>query len=304
MMEMGYPLDVMHHYEMEPQNAADFLDQVAGGKSNKMKGIGRISKSRRALLPQGALVLREIVRAMEPSQLVISAFGVREGYLYSLLDEADRAARSADSARPRNSPSYVRAPVTHAQELAAWSGEAFFRTFGLEETTGRGTLPPRSLPARRYRLAGASPNIAARNRSTSSPTPPSFGVDHPGRAFLALATMFRHEGVFEKRNLAGAEKVGWGPDTSSAHASWAPSSAWSTFCRLSMPGVIPTLKWRQTIDGKATIGGFPPKRVGALLGERPAGRLSHLARVLKRPYGAGCGRERLIEKTAQIGRSA
>jgi exopolyphosphatase/guanosine-5'-triphosphate,3'-diphosphate pyrophosphatase len=65
---------------------------VASGDIGKMKGIERISKSRRALLPYGATVLQEIITAMKPKNIVVSALGVREGYLYSLLDEEDRAA--------------------------------------------------------------------------------------------------------------------------------------------------------------------------------------------------------------------
>jgi len=277
MMEMGYPLDVMHHYEMEPQNAADFLDQVAGGKSNKMKGIGRISKSRRALLPQGALVLREIVRAMEPSQLVISAFGVREGYLYSLLDEADRAADPLIRAAEELAKLRARS-VTHAQELAAWSGEAF-RTFGLEETTDEA----------RYRHAAclladigwrAHPEYRGTQSLNIIAHASFIGVDHPGRAFLALATMFRHEGVFEKEISPELRKLA-GPRYLERARILGALFRVVYLLSASMPGVIPTLKWRQTIDGKLQL--VIPKRVGALLGERPAGRLSHLARVLKRP---------------------
>ncbi|WP_292139858.1 hypothetical protein, partial [Mesorhizobium sp.] len=43
---------------------------------------------RRSLLPYGAVVLQEIMAAMQPSKIIVSALGVREGFLYSLLDEA------------------------------------------------------------------------------------------------------------------------------------------------------------------------------------------------------------------------
>ena len=90
MTATGYPLSVMHHYELDVAGSADFLKQVARG-DDRMIGIERISKSRRALLPYGAVVLQEIIRAMKPSRIVVSALGVREGYLYSLLsDEAKR----------------------------------------------------------------------------------------------------------------------------------------------------------------------------------------------------------------------
>src|SRR5690606_14214855 len=67
----GYPLPVMHHYEMSVDASAAFLRQVARGDMDRMAGIDRISKSRRALLPYGATVLQEIVAAMRPSRLVV-----------------------------------------------------------------------------------------------------------------------------------------------------------------------------------------------------------------------------------------
>ena len=45
----------------------------------KVKGIEGVSKNRRSLLPYGAIVLQEILGAMQPSKIVVSAIGVREG---------------------------------------------------------------------------------------------------------------------------------------------------------------------------------------------------------------------------------
>src|SRR5690606_19482491 len=55
----GYPLSVMHHYEMEVAQSSAFLNKVVRGDIEKMKGIEGVSKARRVLLPYGAAVLRE-----------------------------------------------------------------------------------------------------------------------------------------------------------------------------------------------------------------------------------------------------
>ena len=89
----------MHHYEMGIESSAAFLQQVARGDIEKIKGIEGVSKARRALLPYGAIVLQEIIAAMQPSKIVVSALGVREGFLYSLLAERGAARRSADLGR-------------------------------------------------------------------------------------------------------------------------------------------------------------------------------------------------------------
>src|SRR5690606_16710758 len=80
-----YPLAVMHHYTLDPASCAAFLHRVGRNDIEKMRGIEEVSKNRRALLPYGAVVLEEIIRVMNPARIVVSALGVREGFLYSLL---------------------------------------------------------------------------------------------------------------------------------------------------------------------------------------------------------------------------
>ena len=67
--------------------------------SRRSSGIEGVSKNRRALLPYGAIVLLEIIAAMKPSKIVVSALGVREGFLYSLLPQERAGRRSADLGR-------------------------------------------------------------------------------------------------------------------------------------------------------------------------------------------------------------
>src|SRR5690606_1754486 len=95
-------------------------------------GIQQISKNRRALLPYGATVLLEVMRVARPSKIVISANGVREGYLYSLLEEEERRADPLLSAAEELALLRSRS-ITHARELAEWTGSAF-AALGIEET--------------------------------------------------------------------------------------------------------------------------------------------------------------------------
>jgi len=277
MLQTGYPLEVMHHYELEPQAVAGFLDQVASGAAAKMAGMRRISKSRRALLPQGALVLREIVRAMQPSKLIISAFGVREGYLYSLLEDGDRdkdpLLRAADELAKLRARS-----VTHSRELAEFSTIAF-DAFGIEETPDEA----------RYRRAGclladigwrAHPEYRGTQSLNIIAHASFIGVDHPGRAFLALAAMFRHEGVFEEEISPELRKLA-GPRYLERARILGALLRVVYLLSASMPGVIPHLGWRKAADGKLEL--VVPKRLAGLVGERPASRLEHLSRVLQRP---------------------
>ena len=189
----GYPLDVMHHYQMDPASLTPFLRQVARGEVEKIKGIEGVSKNRRALLPYGAAVLQEIIATMQPSKVVVSALGVREGFLYSLLDEDDQHTDPLISAAEELALLRARS-VLHAHELTEWTRKSF-AAFGLEETEEEA----------RYRHAAclladigwrAHPEYRGRQSLNIIAHASFIGVDHPGRAFLSLANLFRHDRRF------------------------------------------------------------------------------------------------------------
>ena len=100
---VGYPLGVMHHYEL----AGDGLGRLPPPASRAATSTGSraSSASPRAAARccrYGAVVLQEIVAAMKPSKIVVSALGVREGFLYSLLPPEEQRGRSADLGRRRS----------------------------------------------------------------------------------------------------------------------------------------------------------------------------------------------------------
>jgi exopolyphosphatase/guanosine-5'-triphosphate,3'-diphosphate pyrophosphatase len=252
-----------------------FLKQVAKGNLERMKGIEGVSKARRALLPYGAIVQKEIIGAMRPARIVVSAVGVREGYLHSLLTPAEQQADPLLSACEELARLRSRS-FTHAQELADWTGQAF-EMFGVEETEDEA----------RYRKAAclladigwrAHPEYRGTQSLNIISHAAFLGVDHPGRAYLALTNLFRHEGVFSEsaaeirllatpryleraRILAGTMRVVY-------------------LLSAAMPGVIPQLTWNRQEDGTLEI--VLPSNLAALYGERPAARVTQLGKVLGR----------------------
>ncbi|MBO6719363.1 MAG: exopolyphosphatase [Rhizobiaceae bacterium] len=273
MLATGYPLHVMHHYEFGIESSAAFLAQVAKGDLDKIKGIDRISKTRRALLPYGAAVLIEIIKAMKPSKIIVSALGVREGYLFSLLNEEQRRADPLLSAAEELAVLRSRS-VTHARELAQWTGETL-AAFGINESPEEA----------RYRQAAclladigwrAHPEYRGTQSLNIIAHASFIGIDHPGRAFIALTTMFRHEGVYddmvspELRTLAGTHLV--------ERARLVGAMMRVVYLlTAAMPGVMPGLKWARRDDGGLTLS--VPKQHSALMGERPTGRMAQLAKV-------------------------
>jgi exopolyphosphatase/guanosine-5'-triphosphate,3'-diphosphate pyrophosphatase len=275
-MEMtNYPLGVMHHYQIETDSAATFLKQVAKGEVEKVKGIEGVSKNRRSLLPYGAIVLQEIIAAMRPSKLVVSALGVREGFLHSLLAEAEQKADPLLSACEELARLRSRS-VAHARELVAWTGEAF-AAFGVDETEDEA----------RYRQAAclladigwrAHPEYRGTQSLNIIAHASFIGVDHPGRAFLALTNLFRHEGVFNE-SYAEIQELAT-PRYLERARILAATMRVVYLLSAAMPGVMPRLRWEDRGDGVLAL--VLPADLAGLYGERPAGRLAQLARIAGR----------------------
>src|SRR5260370_900389 len=91
MWQTGYPLHVMHGYVMPAREAFDFSSLVHRVDPETLSRIEVVTDARRPLLAYAALVLENVVRIARPKEVVISALGVREGLLYSMLDPTDGA---------------------------------------------------------------------------------------------------------------------------------------------------------------------------------------------------------------------
>ena len=114
------------------------------------------------------------------------------------------------------------------------------------------------------------------------------GVDHPGRAFLALTNYFRHEGVFNESSVAEIARLATPRYLERARLLGAMMRV-VYLLSASMPGVIPKLRWEARAGGGLAL--VVPKALGNLTGERPAGRLAQLARVMERKLDLVVGTE-------------
>ncbi|TPN28879.1 exopolyphosphatase [Mesorhizobium sp. B2-3-3] len=276
-MEMNnYPLGVMHNYEISADSAQNFLKQVARGEVEKVRGIEGVSKNRRSLLPYGALVLQEIMAAMQPSRIIVSAQGVREGFLYSLLDEAEQKTDPLISAAEELALLRSRS-VHHAHDLVEWTGKAF-KAFGIDETEDEA----------RYRHAAclladigwrAHPEYRGRQSLNIIAHASFIGVDHPGRAYLALTNAYRHDGVFNEA-IAPEIKALAPPRLLERARVLAAMMRVIYLLTAAMPGIMPRLKWESRPNGALAL--VLPASLSDLYGERPAGRLAQLARITGR----------------------
>ena len=187
-----YPLHVMHGYTIDPSDGLEFLRLVERADSAALKDIETVSEARRPLLAYGAIVLQEIIRVGRPREVAVSALGVREGLLYERLDAEARAVDPLLAAAGDLNVLRSRSPA-HGEELRAWT-DRFVESVGLPETATE----------RRLRHAAclladigwrAHPDYRGEQSLNIIAHAAFVGIDHPGRAYLALSVFFRHEGV-------------------------------------------------------------------------------------------------------------
>jgi exopolyphosphatase / guanosine-5'-triphosphate,3'-diphosphate pyrophosphatase len=187
-----YPLHIMHNYILDPKGGLDFLHLVEGADTKTLKDIESVSEARRPLLAYGAIVLEEIIRLGEPKEVAISAYGVREGVLFDKLDPETQKRDPLIAAASDLNLLRSRSP-RHGEELCEWT-ENFMKSLGLTEyeTETRLRRAACLLADIGWR---AHPDYRGEQSLNLIAYGAFAGLDHPGRAYLALAIFFRHEGL-------------------------------------------------------------------------------------------------------------
>ncbi|MFK8251678.1 exopolyphosphatase [Ancylobacter terrae] len=194
MAQRGYPLHVMHGYIVPAKEALEFARLVQRVPVDTLSKIEMVAPARRPLLAYGALVLEHLIRIGKPSQIYVSSLGVREGLLYEKLTEKER--REDPLISGANEINWLRSrSPRHGEELFAWT-DAFIDSSGIEE----------SAEERRLRHAAclladigwrAHPDYRGEQSLNIIAHAGFIGVDHPGRAFIALAIFYRHVGLVD-----------------------------------------------------------------------------------------------------------
>lgn len=275
MAQTNYPLSIMQGFRIPAEDALKFASLLDHQSQNSLAGIREISSARRETVPYGALVLERIIRKVGPKDIVISALGIREGLLYNLLTREQQRqdpllAACEDLARRRSRS------IKNALELCNWT-EALFREPGPEETPGQARLRKaacllsdigwRAHPD--YRGSQSLDLVAQGN---------FVGVDHPGRAFLALTVYYRAEGfVKDELSQALVELV----DKSTVKRARILGAAFraANMVSASMPGVLPHTPL--TYEGNRLVWTLPEPFCN-LEGERVERRFKTLAGLLEK----------------------
>ncbi|MGZ5922042.1 MAG: Ppx/GppA phosphatase family protein [Rhizomicrobium sp.] len=187
MEEHHYPLHVLQQYTIPRGRALRLCKVLAGLSKESVRKIKVVSKRRAESLPYGAVVLERLLLAGDIKDVVISAYGLREGLFHALLSQEERAKDPLLEFARGSNERLSRVPQ-HAREMFDW------------------TLPlfeGESLELRRIREASAyfsdigwrrHPDNRAGGTFNQVLTAPFSGADHRARALIATSIFHRYSG--------------------------------------------------------------------------------------------------------------
>ncbi|HEY4200116.1 MAG TPA: Ppx/GppA phosphatase family protein [Devosiaceae bacterium] len=270
-VQRRYPLHMVQDYVAKGPDLAKLCEQIVEASSAKRPYVGAstVSSSRRDLVPFGAAVMLEVIKAGEFKNVVFSALGVREGYLYSLLTPQEKAVDPLLQAASEMSVLRSRSPQ-HAHDLIAF-GDRFLATIGFSETEEEKRLRHVACLLSDIGWRG-HPDYRGEQSIDLVAYGSMVGVGHPGRAFLAEVLAVRYMGLKHKSLSQSLIALSGAVNSTRARLIGAlfrvayPMSA-------AMPGVLPGTGF--ALEGQTLVLQLPTE-LAFLSGEHLRGRLEQL----------------------------
>jgi exopolyphosphatase/guanosine-5'-triphosphate,3'-diphosphate pyrophosphatase len=85
-----YPIKILHKYAVDAKDFIAFLREIISLSPDKLEKYPGSAKARVPALTGAAMVLEAILVGSKAQRIVISASGIREGYLYNKLSDAQQ----------------------------------------------------------------------------------------------------------------------------------------------------------------------------------------------------------------------
>jgi exopolyphosphatase/guanosine-5'-triphosphate,3'-diphosphate pyrophosphatase len=186
MAQTGYPLAMVHYYTIGRDDARDLTGLMSTATRKVLERLPGAPRRRIDDLPFAAVVLRRLLRVTGARRVIFSASGLREGWFMRRMPDEIREQDPLLSA---------------AWELAARRGRDSSLPPALVEWT-QPLFPRETAEAARLREAMCwmsdigshdHPEFRAEQSFQRVLWQPGVGLDHPSRAFLALAVALRYE---------------------------------------------------------------------------------------------------------------
>ncbi|GAB0118172.1 exopolyphosphatase [Acidisoma sp. 7E03] len=200
MAQTSYPLNMLHHYTIERDEARDLAGVVAGASRRALERLPGLPRRRIEDLPFAAVVLRRLLRITGAARVVFSANGLREGWLMHVMPPSVRAAEPVTAAARDMAMVFSRDPSL-PPALMNWTAALHLR-----ETTEQRLL--REAACWFSDVASHDhPEYRAEQGFLRVLRQSGTGIDHHARAFLALTIAMRYEAEVDAPFLAPARML-------------------------------------------------------------------------------------------------
>ena len=186
MEQAGYPLHIIHHYDIAADEARAVARLIAVQSAKSLEKMPGVSRRRTDTLPLACLALERLLAALKPKNVIFSAFGLREGFYYSRLSEAERARHPLIAFAEEQGAGWRRFDLS-PDEIYDWLTPVF---------AGE-TDSDRILRAAGCHLSDISwndhPDYRAEQAYVRVLHLPAPGMNHRERAVLAMALAYRYK---------------------------------------------------------------------------------------------------------------
>ena len=186
-----HPVQVLHHYEIGRDRAMDFAQFISGLSRKSLESSAGVTRKRAESIPYGAVVLERLIKVARLDRVVISSFGVREGFLFQRLSAEERLRDPLMSACEEIAMRMGREPSL-GRVLERWTAPLFTNEDKAFDRLRRAAC---HLADAGWR---AHPDHRAELTYSQVLYAPFIGIDHYRRSTLALALYHRYGGDDEK----------------------------------------------------------------------------------------------------------
>ncbi|WP_442867781.1 Ppx/GppA phosphatase family protein [Caulobacter sp. NIBR2454] len=269
----GYPLQLVHQYEMSRAETLDAARFVASQSKESLERIPGVSKKRAETMPYAAVVLEALIEHLDLQTVALSAFGLREGLLFEAMPPKIRMLDPlVEGCATLGVHDF---DDTLEGALEDWLQPAFSSLptlFGDRDAV---------LLAAACRLANLGARLHPDHRAAlvfeQVLRAPIAGMNHAERGFLAAASYARHSGTFNPPEPDTLARILSPERIRRARALGAAIRLGSD---LSGRSAALLGRSRLTIDKNMLHLSAEPGWVDMLLGEQTAKRAGTLAQVL------------------------
>ncbi len=195
--QTGYPLNMVHHYTIDREEARDLTGVIAAASRRALERMPGVPRRRAEDLPFAAVVLRRLLRATGARRVVFSANGLREGWYMQHVPVERRDVDPLIAAGHELAERYGRDPSL-PPALLAWTDPLF-------PTESGETLRLREAACWMSDIGSHDhPEYRAEQSFLRVLRQPGIGLDHHARAFLAMTLALRYEAEPDSMFLAPA----------------------------------------------------------------------------------------------------